>query len=292
MSRRHSPRRRGRSQVGKPRNWLAISLLAGASLLVMSVAGIGGYILSTKEQPDEIGCLPSVTNHTMMFVDVSPPEWGEGQRRDIKSIFSNVFDRLRPAEKLTVLTTEGDKYTSLGGTPRTALCKPATESDNDGFNRRIYAKAYDEHVAPVVADLMDIDQSNGDDPRSQRSQSPLYETFRAISMRDDFSDEAHSRTLVVISDMIHFSEHSSPCFVKGDLPPYEKIKERPDWNRIAPRSFWGADVEVYFLVRFGYGVIMPYCNEKELHDFWTAYFEDAGAASVVIHRLRPDVGSG
>ncbi|MEM9128274.1 MAG: hypothetical protein AAGA97_00935 [Pseudomonadota bacterium] len=292
MSRRHSSRRRGRGQGGKSRNLLAISLLAGASLLVMSGAGVGGYILSTKEQPDEIGCLPSVTDHTMMLVDVSPPAWGEGQRRDIKTVFDQTYRDLKPAEKLTLLTTEGDQISSLGGNARVQLCKPATGSDNDRFNRRLFLKVFEEQIEPIVEQLMGIDQASRVDIRAQMAQSPLLETFQSVSKRDDFSVEADSRKLVIVSDMLQSTEFAEFCFVKGHLPPFEKFKERADWFRMVPDDLFGTEVEIYLLVLVGYGTRLPFCNEKELHDFWTAYFKDAGAASVVIHRLRPDVVSG
>ena len=72
--------------------------------------------------------------------------------------------------------------------------------------------------------------------------------------------------------------------MKGDLPPFERFKEKPEYRRVAPAAMSGVEVSLYLVLRAEYPI---HCTEDELAAFWSSYAEEAGASRVDVYRLRP-----
>lgn len=276
--------RRGSRRGGGNKLYLKIALTA-LCMIVISGAGYGTYLNLGKVRPDEFGCLPDTDSHTVAWMDYTSA-FHEGRHLAVKAIFERIYQALAPTEQWTLITTEKEHYSSLGE-ERFTLCAPDHGSKNPAYVKRKIKETYDDEVSPVIDEILGDSTTVKQIGNFEKVGIPIIENIQNISLRPDFSPELKRRRLVVISHMIQVSELAEFCFEQGHLPPYERFKTLPKFEAVKPGSLEGVDVSIFMLILSNYGEgALRYCTEQELRDFWTAYFEDAGASSVQFHRIR------
>jgi len=285
--------RSGRRMKNKPAGRL-MSTSAIAVCSALAVGGVGYAVVSGADtvRPDETGCyqVAGPQDSTTLWWDVSTG-WSPSQERDIQTVPERAFGSLAFNERFSLITTEADRVGDIGSA-RVELCGPARssadyarhgleKSASPTFLANEADKLYREKVEPVVADILSRTKASG---RILAVDSPLLEQIQAISRRPELRDATGRKRLVLVTDGIQNTEIAHFCKVKGDLPPFRAFKTKPEFRRVAPAPMSGAEVTIYLILHASYG---PYCTEDELADFWTAYFEDAGASRVDVYRLRP-----
>jgi hypothetical protein len=289
---RRSYRRNRRSE--KP----IVKLLLAGTTLTGVLMGVGFLTIQEASyvKADAEGCYTVSTSaaRTIALVDSSEPRFDEAQTRDLLQVFENLIESgLRFQERLSVITTEEGSIGSVSK-PVLTFCRQAYSAEElqsvgaapatSAFLNRQAEKFQDEVFEPTIQHVFD---STPDASRRQKRESPILEQIQSASRLSDFGKDAPRRRLILVSDLIQATEEAQFCVKKGHLPSFEKFKTKPYFQRIQPASLSGVEVSIYMLIRHGYGeASLPYCSEDELSAFWTAYFKDAGAASVNIIRLR------
>jgi len=283
-------RRVGRKNT--PPKWI-VPMVAGLAASII-LGGVGFTIVSGADavRPDAVGCYESTVPQgtTTVWWDVSS-SWSPSQERDIRSAIEGAWQLLGFNDRFSVITTEADKVGDLAPR-RVEICGPA-RSENDyarhgiektastGFLANEADKRFGKAIQPVVDGIFDETKASGG---VLAIDSPILEQLQAISRDPAFRDAAGRKRLLVISDGVQNTEIAHFCTVKGDLPPFDRFKKKPEYARVAPADMTGVEVSFYLVLRAEYP---PYCTEDELATFWTAYFEEAGASRVDVYRLRP-----
>jgi hypothetical protein len=297
-----APRRPRRSHVrsgGVRLPWK--TLLAGTATAAM-LAGAGYAALKDMNtaKADELGCYEQTAPqaHTVALVDSSEPRFDAVQRRDLMRAFGDVFQRdLAFNERFSLIATDASRIGSVPS-PVVTRCGPArlpsdlesvgAASASDAFLERQAALAFEQDILPHLESVFAI---NPPDEQRQRAESPILEQIQSLSRMPAFSRDAGDKRLIVVSDLLQNTGDAQFCHTQGHLPAFETFRTRPYFERVAPHDLGGADVTVYLLIRGTLGEPpYPYCTEDELVRFWRAYFEDAGAGSVDVIRLRRGAG--
>lgn len=310
-------RKRNRRKATENRNNL---IKLAASTAIVSVIGFMAYqSMGQPEMDPETHCYEElVDDHTAVFLDVSYRPWefksqsGERRRNDIRQIFRNFYDHeLGFNEKLTVFTSETDHIQAIPK-ERFTLCRPAKNSGNLAeigvsqnavYTKKQFKATYDKTITPFLDEVL-VDYKKELTQVSNRGQqidvtliteNPLMQYIRHISRMPSFSKHASKRRLYIVSSMIQISEELKMCYRQNHLPSWENWKKTEAYKRLKPDSLQGVEVVIYMLIKDNYGraeiaddgtkLGLPFCTESEIRNFWTAYFEDAGAASVQIERL-------
>lgn len=287
----HLTRQRHRHASGG-RKWIVRMVAGGIALTAL--AGVGYAVVSGADaiRPNAMGCYESTVPQGMTAVwwDVSM-NWSPSQERDIRDALARVWQTLPFNDRFSLITTKADAVGDLAN-GEVEACGPArSESDyvrlgfektaSSGFLANEAEKRFRETVQPVIDGVFAETKASGE---VLAIDSPLLEQFQAISRHPDFRDTAGRKRLVLFTDGMQNTEIARFCDVKGDLPPFERFREKPEFGRVAPAAMNGAEVSIYLVLHIEHG---PYCTEDELADFWTAYFEEAGASRVDVYRLRP-----
>jgi len=287
--RRRKSARRNRRTGFQPKYLVYVAGIALGS----AVMGYAGYTAMGTEVADEFGCYrdPDAA-HTLVLLDASMPRWNEPQQRSLERYLTGLYDRLGFNERLKIFTTEGSRigsqlepnFTACGsvGTPE-ELEEIGAGGASEGYLAKQKERLFEEVLAPELEAMLAIEPEDG---RQQNSQSPILEQLRAVSKVPEFE---HANRLVLISDLLQFSDSAQFCRTRNSMPPHVYFRERRIYDtRLAPESFEGVDVEILMIQRYGYGGPgLPFCrDEEELSQFWRDYFEYHGAASVELTRVR------
>lgn len=292
------PRSAARNRREHPRLDLKrIATIGG--LITVSLTGMGtvGY-MSVKDaqyvQADAAGCFATeqAQAQTVVLADTSDPRFTVAQQRDLMAALEDVFrNRLPFNGRFSVVSTDPSHIGTVLH-PVVERCAPAHSSaDLEAIGAKPVSQAYltrqrDEvyqtNVLPALEQVFDLDPPHG---QRQGYESPILEQLQSISRREGFANARASRRLIVVSDMLQSTAEAQFCQTKGHLPAFSTFKAKPYFKRVEPESITGVDVQLYVLERSTVG---PFCRDlDELLSFWQAYFEEAGAASVRITRLRP-----
>jgi hypothetical protein len=146
-------------------------------------------------------------------------------------------------------------------------------------------RVFDQVIAPALTAMTDPAPAN-----PQAFESPILEQIQGLSRLPELRNGAARKSLIVVSDLIQSTHEIRACREPGHLPRFENFKSGEHWARVRPESLAGVDVTLLMLIRPEYG---PHCSgEDELIRWWESYFEEAGAQSVQITRLRFNVSSG
>lgn len=292
--------RRAKSRSSRPRRrtpatgskW-TVPMAVGAIALT-ALGSVGYAVVSGADtiRPDDLGCYESAApqGSTTIWWDASM-SWSPSQERDIRAAVAQAWETLPFNDRFSVITTEADTVGDLAPR-RVEICGPArSEADyarhgiektaSSGFLANEADKRFGKAVQPVVDSVFSETKAGG---AVLAIDSPLLEQFQAISRTPGFRDAGGRKRLLVISDGIQNTEIARFCDVKGDLPPFERFKDKPEYARVAPAAMSGVEVSFYLVLHADYG---PHCTEDELAAFWSAYFEEAGASRVDVYRLRP-----
>lgn len=299
-------RRTGRcgSRSGKPQSQQSSLpfVLSIAGGLILASSGLGYFVWQDMNtaKADELGCYEQTAPqaHTVALVDSSEPRFDAAQRRDLMTAFGDLFQRdLAFNERFSLIATDASRIGSVPN-PVVTRCGPAhSPADlesvgaaraSDAFLERQAAQAFEQDIRPHLESVFAI---NPPDAQRQRAESPILEQIQSLSRMPAFSRDAGHKRLIVVSDLLQNTGDAQFCHVQGHLPAFETFRTRPYFERVAPRDLGGADVTIYLLIR---GILgeppYPYCTEDELVRFWRAYFDDAGAGSVDVIRLRRGIG--
>lgn len=245
---------------------------------------------------DKNGCYAQTSNmaHTVAIVDSSEPRSDQTQTRDLMAAFKQTYMKgLNFNERFSIVTTAENAIGSVFS-PSMSFCRGAHTPDellNVGaasatveFVYRESMKFYQKTFEPTLAKIF---TANPDDDARQRRESPIFEQIQSVARATSFSEQINNRHLILVSDLIQHTSELQFCTTKGHLPKFKKLKASQYFSDIKPRSLSGVDVQVYMLIRPGYGDRnLPYCSESELRTFWVDYFADAGARNVEVIRLR------
>lgn len=286
-----SPRPRVRAPA-KGSKWavpMVVGLLATTALVGVGLAVVNG---ADTVRPDAMGCYQSTVpqGSAITWLDVSS-SWSPSQERDIRTAMAEAWETLPFNDRFAVITTNRTTVGDLA-TGEVELCGPArAEADyarhgmektaSSGFLANEAEKRFQKGVEPLVDSVFAETKAGG---AVLAIDSPLLEQFQAISRSPGFRDAGGRKRLILITDGVQNTEIARFCDVKGDLPPFTRFKEKPEYRRVAPAAMSGVEVSLYLVLRAEYP---PYCTEDELAAFWTAYFEEAGASRVDVYRLRP-----
>lgn len=297
---------KGRSRIGsRPSGrrgnknrfpWMTI----GGIVACVAGAAVGGYAVlqdASTAKADDIGCFVGAGSNAVTYalIDASDPAFDTIQARDLINGFSNEFrHELLFNERFFMATTQEKVIGSILN-PILELCRPAkSPSDLEGvgaasatqaYVSRQSEKVFTEEFLPKLIETFSADAA-GDDRQSR--ESPILEQIQSVSKDSNFVSGIGARRLIVVSDLIQNTTEIQFCSTQGHLPSFARFKEKPEFERIAPSSLSDVEVEIFMLLRHGFGSgSLAYCTEDELRNFWTEYFMDAGARSVEITRLRP-----
>ena len=301
--RRNGNTRRGRrsgSRTQTPqakKSSLPFVLAIFMSLLI--VACTLGYFVwqdMTALKPDEHACYPQADQaQTVMFVDSSNPRADAQQARDIWTFVSDHYNRRASAnERFRIYNTEIDQIGSIPD-PAIETCVPASTNAelealgaprvNPAYIATQKQRIFDQKIAPALRAMTDPAPAH-----PQAYESPILEQIEGLSRLPELRDGAGRKSLIVVSDLIQSTHEIRACREPGHLPRFENFKAGEHWARVRPESLAGVDVTLLMLIRPEYG---PHCSgEDELIRWWESYFEEAGAQSVQITRLRFDVSGG
>ena len=266
--------------------------LAGALAVCAAGAGVAAVHLYGKPTPDTFGCYDSAPQtHSFVLFDASNPRFNEEQERALRTYLDGSYGNLGFNEKLSFITTEGDQVSSIVR-PRFYVCGAArtpadleainAASATSGYLRKEKDRLYRELYAPELDALLALDPEDG---RVQEWQSPILETIQAIARLPEFQPGSR---LIIISDLLQYSDSAKFCRVQNEMPPFRVFKQRPVYARLKPKSLAGVAVEVLMLQRQGYGQAdLQYCSgEDEIAAFWRDYLIDNGAADPSLIRIR------
>ncbi|WP_298983760.1 hypothetical protein [uncultured Roseibium sp.] len=293
--------RGGRRSRRTPHNQGWIRFALGSLFGIAFLGGASGTAYVVYDdlhslKPDKIGCYATSNPQdvTVALVDSSEPRFDTVQSRDLLNAFEDVYRRdLTFNEKFSVIVTDPSRIGTVPD-PVIELCGSASSSaelEEIGANGATQAyldrqqdKIFEDRVGPTLEEVFSTDAQPG---RIQNVESPIMEQIQSVSRLRNFSGNAGERTLILVSDLIQATREVQFCTTKGHLPSFTKFKTRAYFDQVRPRSLAGVDVKIYMLVRPGLGEEpLQYCTERELVDFWQAYFKNAQAASVEIIRLR------
>lgn len=283
-------RNRGRrnARSGQLRKVLLVLFSILLPVLALGGGGLIAYNYLQTEQIDTAFCYPRDDQYQVAtFVDFSlTHNLSASQRRDLINTLVQSFEAMPANGRLSVFTTANSTVANVNR-PVFSLCNPADNArDLDQIGApslsapridRLNLEA-SQHFETMLEDLM----ASSVDRAQIASTSPILEQIRGIS-RYDFG--APLNQLISYSDGLQNSRIAQFCSVQGDLPSFAKFMERPDYREIAPDPFDGTAVDLLFVES---GILpapgMEHCSNRELRDFWIAYFEANGASSV---RLTP-----
>lgn len=276
-----------RTKKRRKQNLLASGILAGVAVMG-SVVAYEVIEASSYNTPDDNGCFNDrITSTTALFVDSSVLT-GNATRntgRDVHNIFRNIFEQMNFNEKLILVSTEPGEITSVPK-PRLTICRTAKTIDDlesvgadpnvtEAYLKQSSRKQYQKQLQPVIESLLS-------EKNAQTQESPILEYIQSISRMTEFSGDLTSRRLVLISDLIENRPPVHFCRVKNDLPLYRNFKQREHFPKIKPNRLDGVAIDIFMVA---YDSYQPFCTESELRNFFTAYFEDAGANTPVFQRL-------
>ncbi|NOR61431.1 MAG: hypothetical protein GQ535_02915 [Rhodobacteraceae bacterium] len=273
-----------------------IKVVLGVTAIIATLSAVTYY--SVKDagfvKADANGCFPLDSGHTFALVDSSDPRFDAAQTRDLRTAFDQLYaSEMAFNERFTIVTTEESRIGSIPA-PAMVFCRSAhtgselaavgAASATPAYLAREAVSFFDQEFSPVMADIFD---PNPDDAQRQRRESPIMEQVQGVARQASFANSQGQRRLIIVSDMIQSTQEAQFCTKQGHLPSFETFKNSAYFDRVRPASLAGVEVELYMLIRGGYGgTFLPYCSEDELRSFWTDYFVDAGASSVEIIRLR------
>ncbi|MEP5730212.1 MAG: hypothetical protein ABJL67_12685 [Sulfitobacter sp.] len=265
--------------------------------IASSVMLLGFIFLAVKDAQyatvDAMGCYASdeAQPQNVVLIDSSDPRWTAAQQRDLLNVLEDEYHNGLPFNaKLSVISTDPANIGSVPD-PAVELCGPAkTSAELEAVGAKTVTQVYldqqagrifEERLLPALDEILALDP-----PADQRQsyESPILEQIQAISRMRGFGDARGARKLTIISDMLQSTGDAQFCYTKGHLPSFGSFKDKPFFARVKPDELSGTEVTVYALER---GSLGPFCRDMdELMDWWQAYFEDAGAQSVRIIRLR------
>ena len=176
-------------------------------------------------------------------------------------------------EKFSIFTLTENTY--VNPEPIFSKCNPGTgKSANQLYqNPRKIQMRFDEFFSKPLKENMDnmLADNTG-------SKSPIFEMIKELSLRDDFDDDMHERTLIIISDLMH---HNSKYSHYKNRDTYEYFSKKSYAQKVAT-NLNSVNIKIVYLLR---GKLENIQGKGHLL-FWENYFEDMGAEVVAVKRVR------
>lgn len=273
---------------------ISAAKVGGFAATVVSI-GVIGIMSLGQATPDRFGCYDADSQpQTVVLVDASTPRWDSAQARSLRTALERLFNGLRGNERLSFFTTEQDAIASVVE-PRFHVCgAPRNDAElkalnapeaMDGYLQKQRERLYEDKLAPELDALLSAVPAAG---RQQLYESPIMEMIQSVQRASGLKA---GDKLVIISDMLQFTESARFCVVQGDMPAFDRFAQRPVYQSLQPQDMSGVEVEILMLVRFGYGrAPLSFCaSEHELATFWQDYFR-ANGAQAHMTRVRYSAG--
>lgn len=293
--RRTNSRRKYRNRRSHGPNWTRIGLGSVAALTVATTISAAAFTVYKDANTEKINATNFCWERkdqpvTAVFLDAShTAENSDAQDRDYRAGLNRTWREASANTRIDFYTTAKGQGFSVAE-PVFSVCKPpanAQEQEAIGAPKmqpNRLGKIHDDAKQAWIEGTEALLETAADRARAA-SHSPLIESVNAISRSPSFSGPY--RTLVMFSDAIQNSpELGQFCVKQGHMPPYDRYKERPEYQFHAPR-LEGVSVDLY-LVEHGElpNGSLKFCSNLELRTWWTDLFQDRGATTVDLSILR------
>ena len=262
MSRRKSRRQRKMQRQA----------MVNFAIVVAAVAAVAYFVLRAQPAPyDEVSlCLISdeLPPHTAIILDKTD-EYSQIQADLIAAVIRRTGDKLDTGERLTLFELDADgKFDPRG---RFSLCNPGRGAQvnplfsNPEIIEERYLERFEGPLDEVLIDLIE--------PKEAPS-SPILEALARLAQTENFSDEAPSRKIVIVSDMLQNSETFTSYGGGGALP--QSIPDAYDTADAILRTFGnglrGTELEIRLIPRERF-VDM---QRGALKNYWDDVFDELG----------------
>ncbi len=237
----------------KWQNLIGITLIISAAGVLLS----GTYL---NMQIQSLGTEPTCKERavTAVLVDRTDP-FTEAQKQAFDAAMQNVVDTLDVGERLIMVPIKN----AVPSHPSASLCRlPDTAHwlyENEHMVEKKYAARFG---APLAFWRQEFQTS------ARSSQSPIFETIKAVAEFSEFSPSAGKRRMVIVSDMLQNTTYSQ----YRDGFDFGRFQES-DYASQVFASLDGVAVEVVYLrndraLRF---------QGEDHRTFWKRWFAEAGA---------------
>ena len=185
-------------------------------MVAMILAGVGYIVYTLQPTPydEKTLCLVSdeLPAHTAVIVDKTD-EYSAEQAELITDLVRRTSDRLAPNERFTLF--ELDERGQFDARGEFSLCNPGRgDQVNPLFSNpqqmeERYAALFEEPMLNALADLV---------VPKEAPNSPILEALARLAQTEVFSEQAPSRSVVLISDMLQNSGIFTAYGGRGALP--------------------------------------------------------------------------
>lgn len=260
--------RRAEKEAQKRRKDAMGAALIAVVLLALGGIGVAAMQLRTPAHDPETLCLidgrPPL--HTLMLVDATDRLNSRHQKR-LKAIAREEAARLPRWGRLTLLSLRPDAERD----PRLlfSACTPGDRSDANPIWENV--GDLEQKRADFFDDPLDAALSGAKGGRSAEG-SPIVEGLYAAASDSDFAGVR--QRIVLVSDLLQYAPGRFSLY--DSVQTWEKYRESKGALR-SPPELDGVAVRVVVLERADRAA----AQDNARANFWTPYFEDAGAAEVI-----------
>ena len=246
-------------------------IIIGTCLLVFLVLTVSALTLNESYDPETF-CLDVVPAHTIILIDKTDAI-NTSQQHFILDYINREKNKLKDHQKLSLFTLTKDAQMST--VPIFSKCNPGTGEDanelyqNPKMIRLKFDKLFSE---PLLAVLGDVFSDNTD------TQSPIFETIREFSYRDDFSSDVPQRTLIIISDMMQHTANYSHYRGRINYNDFSKTAYADE----VTANLDSMNIKIVYLLRDHLNNIQ---GSRHLL-FWDKYFQAMGADVTEVRKVR------
>ena len=262
MSRRRSKRQRR----------LARQAYINFAIVIAAIAGVAYFMMRVQPEPYDEATLCVISDelppHTAIILDKTD-EYSKVQSDLIAAIIRRTGDKLVVGERLTLFELDAKGQFDPRG--ELTLCNPGRGSQvnplfrNPEIIEERYTERFEGPLDEVLVDLIE--------PKEAPS-SPILEAIARLAQTENFSSDAPSRKIVIVSDMLQNSDTFTAYGGGGALP--ESLPAAIDTADAVLRKFGdnlrGTDMEIRLIPRERY-VDM---QRGALKNYWNDVFRELG----------------
>ncbi len=246
--------------------------IIGICLVIFCILILSALALKGEDYNPETLCPDIVDAHTIVVLDKTDI-LSANQQKFILNYINKEKNRLETSEKFSIFTLTENTY--MNPEPIFSKCNPGTgKTANQLYqNPRKIQMRFDSFFAEPLKKNMNkmlLDNTG--------SKSPIFEMIRELSLKDDFSNNIHKKTLIIISDLM---QHVSKFSHYKNRSSYEYFSNKSYAYEVAT-SLNSVDVKIVYLLRDKLGNIQ---GNRHL-SFWKEYFEDMGANVIKVRNVR------
>jgi len=238
-------------------------IIIGVCTVIFCILVVSAVALKEKSYDADTLCRNEISAHTIVVLDKTD-SLSIKQRRYILEYINKEKNKLGQFEKFSIFTLTENVY--MSPQPVFSKCNPGTGTAANMLYqnpKKIQNRFNEFFSAPLIKNVRNMLSDN------TGAKSPIFEMIKALSVRDDFDDNMQTRSLIIISDMMH---HTSDYSHYKNSVDYEYFLRKSYADEVAS-SLNAVNVKIVYLLRDNLGNIQG--NRHLL--FWKDYFEEAGA---------------